>query len=192
MARIAEEMIHDSINAFFENDKSELKDIHNKEGLVDLLQKEITDYLVELSQESITLEVSKRINSLMRMANNIERIGDHGENLAKLTNRKLTGNLCLPDDALKDLKTMYDEVSHFYNSIITSIEKDDHVLANTSLRIEKTINKLNEELRIKNINRLNKGICDVISGLIFMDIITNFEKIGDHSFNIGEAVLGIK
>lgn len=192
MARLAQMMINDSIEAFFENDKSKLQDISNKEGIVDLLQKEITDYLVELSQESITPEVSKKINSLMRMTNNIERIGDHGEILAKLTNRKLTGNLCLPDEALQDLKMMYRETSRFYDCIIKSIEKEDHELANASLKLEQNINKLNEELRNKNINRLNKGICDVISGLIFTDIITNFEKIGDHSFNIGEAVLGIK
>jgi phosphate:Na+ symporter len=192
MARIAEDMIHDSIEALFKKDKNGLQDIHNKEGIVDLLQKEITDYLVELAQESITPEVSKRINSLMRMVNNIERIGDHGENLAKLTNRNLAGNLCLTNEALQDLKTMYQETSHFYNNIIIAIEKEDMELASSSLRIEKTINRLNEEFRNNNINRLNKGICDVISGLIFMDIITNFEKIGDHSFNIGEAVLGIK
>jgi phosphate:Na+ symporter len=192
MAKLTQVMINDSIEAFFENNKDKLQDISSKENIVDLLQKEITDYLVKLSQESITPEVSKKINSLMRMANNIERRGGHGEILAKLTNRKLTGNLCLPNEALQDLKAMYQETSHFYNSIITSTEKEDHELANVSLKIEQNINRLNEELRNKNIDRLNKGTCDVISGLIFTDIITIFEKIGDHSFNIGEAVLGIK
>ena len=87
---------------------------------------------------------------------------------------------------------MYQETSYFYKDIIDAIEKEDQELANASLQREKRINQLNDELRNKNINRLNNGKSDVISGLIFSDIITHFEKIGDHSFNIGEAVLGIK
>ena len=192
MAKIAEEMIHESINALFERDGDKLRDIDRKEGIVDLLQKEITDYLVELSQESITPEVSKKINSAMRMVNNIERIGDHAENLAKVTYRKLAGNTSFTDEALQDIKAMYQETSYFYKDIIDAIEKEDQELANASLQREKRINQLNDELRNKNINRLNNGKSDVISGLIFSDIITHFEKIGDHSFNIGEAVLGIK
>ncbi|MGA1791723.1 MAG: Na/Pi cotransporter family protein [bacterium] len=192
MARIAESMIHESIDALLKKDGDKLKDINHKEGIVDLLQKEITDYLVELSQESITQEVSKKINSSMRMVNNIERIGDHAENLAKVTNRKLTGNASFTNEALQDVKVMYQETSDFYKDIIEAIEKEDKELANSSLQREKRINKLNYEFRNKNIHRLNKGKSDVISGLIFSDIITHFEKIGDHSFNIGEAVLGIK
>ncbi len=192
MAKTAEDMINDSIEAVLKMDKNKLKDISKKEGIVDLLQKEITDYLVELSQESITPEVSKKINSTMRMVNNIEHIGDHAENLAKVANRNLTNHSSLPSEALQDIKKIYQETSHFYREIIESMENEDKELARYSLQREMVINSLDNEFRIKNINRLNKGISNVISGLIFIDILTHFEKIGDHSYNIGEAVLGIK
>lgn len=192
MAKIAEKMIHESIEALFKMDGDKLKDIAKKEQIVDLLQKEITDYLVELSQESITPEVSKKISSSMRMVNNIERIGDHAENLAKVTTRKLAGNTSFTNEALQEIKALYHETSHFYKCIIESIEKEDKELVQSSMQMEKTINMLNHKFRDKNIYRLNKGKSDVISGLIFSDILSHFEKIGDHSFNIGEAVLGIK
>ncbi|MEW5801386.1 MAG: Na/Pi cotransporter family protein [bacterium] len=192
MARTAEEMIHEAIEALFQTDKGKLQDIDHKEEIVDLLQKEITDYLVELSQEPITSDISKKINSSIRMVIDIERIGDHAENLAKLANKKIDGNLFFTQEALQEIKLLYQETSHFYNDIIESIEREDEKLAATSLGREAVINRLKYRFSGNHIDRLNQGVCDVVSGFIFVDILTNFEKIGDHSYNIGEAILGIK
>lgn len=192
MAKTAEEMVNDAIEALFQKNKDKLQDIDKKEEKVDLLQKEITNYLVELSQEPITPEISKKINSSIRMVIDIERIGDHAENLAKLANKSLDGNLFFTHEALQEIREIYQETFHFYNEIIESIEKEDEKLARVSLERETIINRLKYKFSNNHINRLNQGACDVISGFIFLDILTNFEKIGDHSYNIGEAVLGIK
>ena len=192
MAKTAEEMIHDALEILFQKNKNKLQDIDKKEEKVDLLQKEITDYLVELSQEPMTPEISKKINSSIRMVIDIERIGDHAENLAKLANKKLDGNLSFTEEALQEIREIYQETFHFYNDIIESIEKEDGKLARVSLEKETIINRLKYKFSDNHINRLNQGTCDVMSGFIFLDILTNFEKIGDHSYNIGEAVLGIK
>ncbi len=80
----------------------------------------------------------------------------------------------------------------FGASSLFAIEKEDEKLARLSLERETIINRLKYKFSNNHINRLNQGACDVISGFVFLDILTNFEKIGDHSYNIGEAVLGIK
>ena len=192
MARTANEMIEGAMDSFFKKDRKKLQEISKKEKVVDILQKEITDYLVELSQQSLTPEVSKKINSSMHMIHDIERIGDHAENLAKLTTRKLDGNLQFTEDAYQEIRAIYQKAAQFLDNLITAIEIEDVSIASEAMEIEKTIDKMTYEYKNNHIARLNAGLCNVVAGLIFMDLINNFEKIGDHSYNIAEAILGIK
>ncbi|MFH0924369.1 MAG: Na/Pi cotransporter family protein [bacterium] len=192
MAKTTQVMINKAIEAFLKEDRIKTKDVHEKEKIVDMLQKEISDYLVELAQESITLEISKKINSSQHMLHDFERIGDHAENIAKLAVKRWDGNLCFTKDASNDLKSLYQEASGFLNQIIQAIEKEDKEIAHKAMVMEENIDKLTREFKNNHIERLNKGICTVISGLVFVDVLNSFEKIGDHTYNIGEAVLGIK
>jgi phosphate:Na+ symporter len=192
MARFTLEMLDENMRALFNDDIKKLENVRKLEGRVDVLQKEITAYCVKISQESITTEVSKDITSLINMVNNIERIGDHCDNLGELIERRKATKSSFSEEAMDGIRDIYHETRHFLEFVIQGMVKQDLGIKPEADRFEKRINYFEDTLRQAHIDRLNAGTCSVESGLIFIDMLTNFEKIGDHVFNVAEAVVGIK
>ena len=192
MANLSLAMLDESMAAYFEKNVSKLEKVRKLETTVDMLQREITEYCVRLSQESITPEISREITSLINMVNNIERIGDHCENMSKLIERKHISKLSFSDEAMEGIREIYQESRQFLSFVIDAMERNDKTIKHIADQYEKRINYLEDQLRDDHVSRLNQGTCIVDSGLIFIDLLTNFEKIGDHTFNIAEAVIGIK
>jgi phosphate:Na+ symporter len=163
-----------------------------KEGHVDLLQKDITNFLVIISQQSITKAISKEIASLINMINNLERIGDHCENLVKQGEKIIDGKIAISDIAKKEI----DEISKLVGEFIEKTKGEMGGVNKKYLQdakfFESRINKLEDMSREKHIQRLNEGTCSVAAGLIYVDMLTNFEKMGDHTYNIAEAIAGLK
>ena len=192
MARFTLDMLDEDMRALLNNDTKNLDNVRRLEGRVDVMQKEITAYCVQISQESITPEVSKNITSLINMVNNLERIGDHCENLSELIEKKKTGKYTFSEEALDGIRDIYHETRHFMEFVIQGMVKQETGIKPEADRYEKRINYLEDTLRQAHIDRLNAGTCSVETGLVFIDMLTNFEKIGDHVFNVAEAVVGIK
>jgi phosphate:Na+ symporter len=192
MAQTAKLMLDDTLKFLQDNDLKRIPGLDKKEELTDVLQKEITDFLVALSQKSITQETSREVASMMNMVNDLERIGDHCENLWTLSQRKLDQKITFSDVAMKEISEISDLTSSFLATIITALEDKDTGVYDEADRLEQAIDDLEEKLRNNHVKRLNTGECTVNSGLIFIDMLHNFEKIGDHTFNFAKAVVGKK
>jgi phosphate:Na+ symporter len=192
MGNSVHDMLTWAVTGFFDKDYKLFSKVEKKEQIVDVLEKDISHYLVKISQLSITPEISRRLSSFLHIINDLERIGDHSENLTKLGQRFLESKSCFSLAAMEEIKLLYEENSHFVKDVVEAIRKDDHKLARESFKHEKDVDRLVAEFRQNHINRLNDGSCQVVPGLIFVDILNNFEKIGDHAYNICEAVLGLK
>jgi len=157
---------------------------------VDNLQKEITQYLVQVSQRNLTPEESEKLPALLHSVNDIERIGDHAENLQELAERALEEKLPFTKNALEELQMVYNEVNSMLEEVKSALQNDSHEYAQKALVREQTLNRLQMELRQNHIQRLNEGTCFILSGIIFLDFINNLEKIGDHLTNVAQAVMG--
>ncbi|MEJ2471952.1 MAG: Na/Pi cotransporter family protein [Desulfuromonadales bacterium] len=192
MAKIAAEMVDETLEFLQDNDLKRIPGLEQKEELSDILQKEITDFLVALSQKSITQETSKEVASMMHMVNDLERVGDHCENLWVLNQRKLEQKITFSGVAMSEITEISDQTKVFLARIIKALEEKDVGVYEEAHRLEDTIDDLEERLRNNHIKRLNTGECTVNSGLIFIDMLHNFEKIGDHTFNLAKAVVGKK
>ncbi len=192
MAEISLSMYNNSIEFIMNNDMKLLKKITKKEGIVDLLQKDITNFLVEISQQSITKDISKEIASLLHMVNDLERIGDHCENLAKLTEKIIDGKIKISEGALEELKDISGITREFIESTVKVIGAKNKKFLQNARYFESRIDKLEDNYRENHIKRLNEGRCKVTAGLIYVDMLANFEKLGDHTYNIAEAIAGIK
>ncbi len=192
MAQIAQEMVDETLRFLQDNDTKRLPPLEKKEDLTDVLQKEITDFLVSLSQKSITQETSREVASMMNMVNDLERVGDHCENLWTLNQRKLDQKITFSEVAMGEIAEISTLTSEFLATIIVALEEKDTEVYDEAYRLEDDIDDLEEKLRNNHIKRLNTGECTVNSGLIFIDMLHNFEKIGDHTFNLAKAVVGKK
>ena len=192
MAMLSRRMVDLSMDALFSSRLDQIEEVKKLEGIVDMLQREITTFLVNVSHHSITPETSKEINSILHMVNNIERIGDHAEILSNLVDRKARLRLPFTPQAEADLRELYGVTREFIDLVIEGIRDKRTDIKPLADALEARINQMEDSMREAHIQRLNAGICAVDAGLVFIDMLTSFEKIGDHCFNIAEAVVGIK
>ena len=190
MTELAQSMISDAMRGFFNGDVKSLELIPKKEVAVDNLQEAITDYLMELMQREITPEIAHKIPSLLHSVNDIERIGDHSENLMELSERKISAKLPFTHDALQEIREISPLVDKMAAAVIIALDSVDQDKAKYVIDLEDQVNKLTMQLRENHISRLSKNKCKVLSGIVFLDIVSNFEKIGDHLTNIAQAVRG--
>jgi len=192
MGESVQMMYDDVTHSLNKRDLKELSKWRKSEDAIDTLQKEITEYLIKVSQKNIMPEESKEISSLMRMANNLERIGDSIENVAELIEELVEQDLHLSEGGRKDYEELSNEARRFIDLTMKSMKQDDLDVMNKAQILEDNINRMREEMRGNYLVRLQSGVCAVDPGLILVDMLTAFEKIGDYCYNIAEAVAKIK
>lgn len=160
------------------------------EDAINNLDKKITDYLIKISSRSLSAQESALHSVLVNTIRDIERIGDHFENVVELVDYQISNKVKLTDDAMEDLNEMFKLTIYTVNEAVQSLQKNDRTLAIDVVKQEEKIDTMERSLRKKHILRLNEGKCSGQAGIVFVDIISNLERIGDHAVNIAEAVLG--
>jgi len=186
---LTEKMIVLAMEGFLKNNPNVLDKITRGEEAVDSLREAITNYLVELMQKELSQEQSKKIPPLIHVINDVERIGDHAENLRDLAQQKIENRMPFSDTAIEELKRMREEIIKMINCATTALKTNNIDEAKLVLEQECQINTLRDRLKSNHVRRLEQGQCNVLSGVVFLDAISNFEKIGDHLTNIAQAVI---
>lgn len=171
-------------------DKKHAETASQIEDAINSLDREITNYLVDISSKSISPIESNRHMLLMDSIRDIERIGDHFENIIELTDIQVLNRLSLTDEALEDLTKMFTLTIKTVDNAVQALNLNDKELAREAAEQEDLIDKMERKYRKRHILRLNDGTCSAQAGIVFVDIISNLERIGDHAVNIAEAVLG--
>ncbi len=167
-------------------------DVMEKEDLVDTLQKEINDYLTELSRQSVTENQSKEIFSMLHIVSNLERIGDHCESIAKLCKKRNEFGLDFSDEGRREISQIYHHTLEYLRTIIVAIKDTPGNLMEVVRGFEPKLNAMRWEMRVNHMQRLKTATCTSDAGLVYVDLLTSFEKIGDHAYNIAESLSGLK
>ena len=175
-----------------DRDYKKLRKWRRIENHLDDMQREITAYLSKIYQSDISEAEAKEISSLMRMTNNIERIGDSVENIAQAVEGIIDNKLEFSDHAKIDLQKISDQVKDFINLIAAGIQTSAQDIMEKAEEIENTIDSMREQMRQGHVDRIRSGKCGLDQGLVFINLLTNFEKVGDYCYNIAEAVAGVK
>jgi phosphate:Na+ symporter len=192
MGEAVEKMYDEVVHSLKERKLKELSKWRKREDTIDHLQKEIIQFLVQVVQRPISEEESKEVASLMRMANNLERAGDGIENIAELLEELIEQNLHLSDGGLHDYEVISSKVGKFLAVVVEGIRNEDREIMPLAQELEDEINLMREDMRGNYIMRLQSGLCTIDPGLIFVDMLTAFEKIGDFCYNVSQAVAGLK
>ncbi len=160
------------------------------EDAINNLDRKITDYLVDISAVNISPIESARHVMLMDTVRDIERIGDHFENIIELIDFREVNRVKLTNDAMEDLREMFTLTIATVDKAVRSLDMNDIELAKEVAEQEDLIDKMERKFRKNHIVRLNEGHCSAQAGMVFVDIVSNLERIGDHAVNIAEAILG--
>ncbi len=190
MSNIAQRAVRRAINGILSDDRKELAIVQEREDFIDMLQLEITSYLSALSRRILSDEVSIELPVLLHTVNDLERVGDHAVNIAEIAQRKIDNKIIFSESAMAEAERLRLEIDQMFDNIILALEDGDIASAKSALHKENNINKMQIEFRRSHVDRMSNGLCSAEAGLIFIDLVDNIEKIGDHLTNIAQAIIG--
>ncbi len=190
MIREARAALVSASEAFMNDDRKKIDLTRKLEDLLDEYQFQITSYLVTLSRRELDEEVSVELPILLHMVNDLERVGDHALNIVEITERKVDTKCCFTDEARAEATELFAEAFAMFDHILEALGKNDRQAAHRALTNESQLNKMQVKFRRNHVQRMTTGACTAESGVIFIDIVDNVEKIGDHLTNIAESVIG--
>lgn len=180
-----------AIEAFITKNETLAYKVFEIEKQVNALNRSILGYLVKLDKESLDDSQKDKLITLMNSLNDIERVGDHADNIGELALYKIENNVDFSEEATKEIKEMSDKTKIAYEMSLNVLRSLDCDECNELINIDKEIDIMYKSLRKNHIERLNKFICEPNAGVIFLDTIGNLERIGDHSSNIGISILEV-
>lgn len=189
MGNIVEENLQMSIQAVFEKDEEKINKVFEKEQVIDDLNDSITQYLVKICNTSINDHENLVVTSLMHVVGDMERVGDHCENIAELAKLMIEENTSFSDIAVEELREMIELAEKSFVHSVKALETNDINYAYKVVKEEDIVDDMEKELRLRHIHRLANNMCQVPAGVVFLDTLTNMERISDHALNIAEVVI---
>jgi phosphate:Na+ symporter len=189
MACMTYELLSNSYKVLILEDIKFFQPVIKQEEVIDDLHRKIRSYLIKLSEKPLTKKESQKLAALMHSISDIERIGDHGNNIAELGEIKIKKKIPFSEEAQKELEEMFSEVKNMYGNVVKILNRKNIKLATCILDQEGKVDQLERKLRNHHLKRLKAGICNPQAGIIFIDIIRNLERIGDHSDSIAHVRL---
>jgi phosphate:Na+ symporter len=190
MAKAAKDAVNQAIGGLDENDRRKLQSALETEDAIDNFQYEITLYLAALSRRELSKELAVELPVLLHTVNDLERVGDHAVNITEIAERKIEQKLFFSNQAQAEATRLTQEANQMFDRIFAALENNDIEAAKSALDNEEAINKMQMDFRRSHVQRMSEGVCTPQMGLIFIDLVDNIEKIGDHLTNIAQAVIG--
>lgn len=192
MAQETSLALQNSIGAARNRDKKLVKKALENEQQINEFEKAIVQYLVEISQQNVSSQDQQIIDELFSTANDIERIGDHAENIADFARAIIEREIYLDEETSTELDNLYHMIQRGFNLSIDALSTGNQKKVQDVIQIERDVDKLKIEVRDKYMKRMNKGIASAESGIFVMDLLSNLERISDHFRNIAETVERLK
>lgn len=189
MGKIAKKSFASSIEGLTTKNMEKTQNTFELEKKINELERAIIEYLIKLSNTNISEENREVVDGLFNTVNDIERIGDHADNIAELAVLMIEKDLPISEDALGDINNMVEKTMTAYEFALNAMKTGDRELALKTLELEDQVDLLERTCRMNHMYRLNKSLCNTESGIIFLDLISNLERISDHASNIARAVL---
>ncbi len=190
MAELARDNFDRAANALINNDASKKEKIESVEEVVNFLNHGITRNLVKINALDLDYNDAKYIGRLFHVVNDIERIGDHAVNLIEAEVVRSNEKLAISEGAVEELKNMHKCVMELLDASINSFKKQELTLdeAKQIETLETISDNLKEKYQNAHLQRLNEEHCETRAGMMFVNTLIDFERVGDHAKNIAFAV----
>ena len=188
MASLAEENLNRAMNALITLDEEDIEEVYEVEKNINFLNHAITDYLVKINQTTLPIEDLNSLGALFHVVNDIERIGDHAENVADAARQRKEEGVSISKEAQKELGDVLEMVNKIIRYAVEMFAKSDETHMQEIITLEDQVDEKERELQKKHVERLTKGECSPEAGMIFSDIVSGLERVADHATNIAFAI----
>lgn len=188
MASLAEENLNRAMNALITLDEEDIEEVYEVEKNINFLNHAITDYLVKINQTTLPIEDLNSLGALFHVVNDIERIGDHAENVADAARQRREEGISISKEAQKELGDMLEMVNKIIRYAVEMFAKSDETHMQEIITLEDQVDEKERELQKKHVERLTKGECSPEAGMIFSDVVSGLERVADHATNIAFAI----
>lgn len=189
LGKIALENLQKAIRAITEKDHEMTEEVKHRETVIDKVCDNISEYLIKLCTLQISAKDNQIVTSLLNTISDMERVGDHAENIAELAEEMEREEIAFSDMALDELRTMTKATVSSYENALKALENEDITFAMKTVALEEQVDSLEKQLRASHIDRLSNAECSVNSGIHFLEMLGNLERVSDHAMNIAQVVL---
>ena len=194
MAEMAQGMLADAMETLRSNDTRRMDSVVHHESAIDALEEECVQYMVELSQVPLDLGQSNTVAGLLHAVSDVERISDHALNIAQIGEEKANEGIPFTADAMEGLEQIYEKVYENVGAAARMLgaEEGDQFeeMADDIWDREDEVDGIEVRLRRRHVERLREGGCEPNAGVLYVTLLSNFERISDHCTNIAEDVQG--
>ncbi len=188
MASLANENLNRAMNALITLDEDDINEVYEVEKNINFLNHGITDYLVKINQTTLPIEDLKSIGALFHVVNDIERIGDHAENVADAARQRKEEGISISKVAQEELGEMLEMVNKIIQYSIDMFARSDEAHMQEIIALEDSVDEKERQLQRAHVERLTRGECTPEAGMIFSDIVSGLERVSDHATNIAFAI----
>lgn len=189
MGRIARENLFLALSTLSDHDEEKMADVKQREFVIDKLCDNISKYLIDLCMLHLSDKDNEMVTSLLNTVSDMERVGDHAENIVELAEEMKQEGISFSDTALEELNEMSTTTLGAYDNAVKALELDDITYAVKTSFLEDQVDAMEKKLRAGHIERLSNAECSVNAGIHFIDLLGNLERVSDHAMNIAQVVL---
>ncbi len=189
MGSMARENLQLAMEAFFERNQEKIAKVYETEKQIDFLSHEITDYLVKINQLQLPVVDAKRIGGLFHVVSDIERIGDHAENIVDAAVKSGEESLDFTKKGQKEIQEMHQKTMVILEKSMEMFTTMDKKNLPDILELENSIDYMERQLQQNHVKRMAKGKCSPMAGILFTDLTTGLERVADHATNIAFSIL---
>ena len=190
LTRLVQKNYNRSLIAFFDRDRSSIDKVLEREKVIDFLSKSITDYIVKINALDIEDHDRQIVAAMYSAIQDLERIGDHAENIVQYTGTILDEDLRFSEDALTEMRdicekcrTLMELSFAMFNAQGASPELIERII-----KIEDEVDECKDDYKMSHIARMNEGTCNAESGAMFLNMLIDIERVGDHAINVAFAI----
>ncbi|MBE0600487.1 MAG: Na/Pi cotransporter family protein, partial [Firmicutes bacterium] len=190
MGELVKQNLAASMDYFFAQKDTPLDEFNNRENVIDYLNTEVTAKLIELRGMTLTPRDVHLMGSLFHVVNDLERIGDHAVNITEIADARRKAKKAFTNKALHELETLYQTVAQSLEQAMEIVNRqiiDPAVIEKVS-NLENEIDRMCDELTNHHMDRVKEKKCSPTNGMLFLDMLNNLERIGDHAENLATSV----
>lgn len=190
LSRLVQKNYNRSMIAFFDRDKDSIDKVIEREKVIDYLSKEITDYIVKINALDVEAHDHQVVAAMYSAIQDLERIGDHAENIVEYARTVIEENQKFSDTAIAEMHDISDKCRSLMelSFAMFNAQGGSPELIERIIKAEDDVDDCKDDYKQNHIRRMDAGECDAVAGTTFLNMLIDIERIGDHAINVAFAI----